>query len=49
MIDFELILKNVGRHVELDGKEMEHFISLLKFRRLPGVSATKAPVLPMTS
>jgi len=34
MIDFELILTNVGRHVELDAEETEYFISLLKFRRL---------------
>ena len=35
MIDFEAILMNVGRHVELDTEETEYFISLLKFRRLP--------------
>jgi CRP-like cAMP-binding protein len=34
MIDYSSILANVGRHVELDGEEEEHFISLLKFRRL---------------
>src|SRR5579872_7193152 len=35
MIDYDAILKNVGRHVQLDVEEEEHFISLLKFRRLP--------------
>lgn len=34
MIDFEPILKNVGRHVELDGEETEYFLSRLTFRRL---------------
>ncbi|HVU95934.1 MAG TPA: Crp/Fnr family transcriptional regulator [Puia sp.] len=34
MIDFESILLNVGRHVELDAEETEYFISLLKSRRL---------------
>lgn len=34
MIDFESILTNVGRHVELDAEEVEYFISQLKFRRL---------------
>ncbi|GGB19201.1 Crp/Fnr family transcriptional regulator [Puia dinghuensis] len=35
MIDYDAILKNVGRHVAPDAEETEHFISLLKFQRLP--------------
>ncbi|HEY4112407.1 Crp/Fnr family transcriptional regulator [Puia sp.] len=35
MIDYDAILKNVGRHAAIDEAAMEHFISLLKFRRLP--------------
>ena len=34
MIDYESILANVERHVELDAEETDYFISLLKFRRL---------------
>jgi len=34
MIDFEPILKNVGRHVALDEEETEYFLARLKFRRL---------------
>jgi len=34
MIDYELILRNVGRHVVLDEEETGYFISLLKMRRL---------------
>jgi CRP-like cAMP-binding protein len=34
MIDYDPILKNVGRHVELDAEETDHFMSRLKFRRL---------------
>jgi CRP-like cAMP-binding protein len=34
MIDYESILANVGRHVELDAAEVEYFVSLLKLRRL---------------
>ena len=35
MIDYDVILTNVGRHVELDAEETDYFISLLKLRRLP--------------
>ncbi len=34
-MDFDAILKNVGKHVELSVEEAEYFISLIKFRRLP--------------
>jgi CRP-like cAMP-binding protein len=35
MIDFDAILKNVGKHVELGEEEADYFVSLLKHRRLP--------------
>ena len=35
MIDYDAILKNVGKHIDPDEEETKHFISLIKFRKLP--------------
>src|SRR5579871_2331401 len=35
MIDYDAILKNIGKHIAPDAEETTYFISLLRFRRLP--------------